>query len=309
MGRKEMIVSKYRFWCVIFFLGILGCIRKMDSQTDLNSLVEAEYSFSAMSATQGIGRAFLTYFADDAIAFRPAPIKARQYYEDNPDIPGLLTWRPVFADVSAAGDMGYTTGPWELRKENLSEVPVGYGHYVSVWKKRDDGTWRIVLDVGNEYEGPDTTVTELILAETSRIGHATNGSVEAEKNRLLTLARSFSKSTESRGIVEYYMDYATDEARFYRQGSFPTADKAMIYGTLIPVEGILELKPIAAEISYSCDLGYTYGIAVLKTPVVKEQAEAYSAYLHIWKKQTDLSWKIVLDFATPVPSSVVMADR
>ena len=192
-----MIVRKYWFWCIIIFFGILGCIRKIDSQADLNSLVEAERSFSAMSAAQGISRAFLTYFADDAIGFRPTPIKARKYYEDNPDIPGLLIWRPVFADVSAAGDMGYTTGPWELRKENLSKVPVGYGHYVSVWKKQEDGTWRVALDVGNEYEGPDTTVTELILAETSDIGCKADINVETEKNRLLTQDCDFSKSTES----------------------------------------------------------------------------------------------------------------
>ena len=76
-------------------------------------------------------------------------------------------------------------------------------------------------------------------------------------------------------------DYAGDEARFYRQGSFPTADKAMLYGTLLPGEGILELKSMAAEVSQSCALGYTYGIAVLKTGVLKERAEAYSAHLHI----------------------------
>jgi hypothetical protein len=77
----------------------------------------------------------LTYFSVKAISFRPTPVKARRRYEENPNIPGLLTWHPVFADVSSAGDLGYTTGPYEFRNQSPDEQPSSYGHYVSLWKK------------------------------------------------------------------------------------------------------------------------------------------------------------------------------
>ena len=82
-----------------------------------------------MSESEGISKAFLTYFSVEAITFRPTRVEARKRYEENPDIPGLLTWRPVFADVSAAGDLGYTTGPYEFRNKSLEEKPSLYGHY------------------------------------------------------------------------------------------------------------------------------------------------------------------------------------
>src|SRR3712207_8977944 len=51
-------------------------------------------------------------------------------------VPGLLTWQPAYADMSRAGDLGYTFGPWEFRPKSLEEKPTGHGHFVTVWRRQ-----------------------------------------------------------------------------------------------------------------------------------------------------------------------------
>ena len=113
---------------------------------DLKALVEAEREFSKTSEKKGIREAFLAFLATDALLFRPNAVNGRQYVTDQPEDLGQLTWTPIFAEVSAAGDLGYTTGPYEYRP--LGSDAVGHGHYVSVWRKQPNGKWRVVIDLG-----------------------------------------------------------------------------------------------------------------------------------------------------------------
>jgi ketosteroid isomerase-like protein len=61
-----------------------------------------------------------------------------------------LTWTPVGADISASGDLGYTYGTYEFRSRDKDGKPVvDHGKYTSIWKKQKDGSWKVVLDMGN----------------------------------------------------------------------------------------------------------------------------------------------------------------
>ena len=66
-----------------------------------------------------------------------------------------LTWTPVHADMAASGDLGYTFGTYEFRSKDKDGKPtVEYGKYASVWKKQKDGSWKVVMDMGNASPGP-----------------------------------------------------------------------------------------------------------------------------------------------------------
>src|SRR5262245_3867562 len=79
--------------------------------TSLDTLVAAERAFSAAAVEHGMQAAFLEYLADGAIVFRPGPVNGRQSWKArNPK--GALVWGPSFAEISGAGDLGFTTGPW-----------------------------------------------------------------------------------------------------------------------------------------------------------------------------------------------------
>lgn len=60
-----------------------------------------------------------------------------------------LTWHPTEIDVAASGDLGYSSGPYELTVPGEDAKPVKLvGTYVSIWKRQKDGAWRIVRDIG-----------------------------------------------------------------------------------------------------------------------------------------------------------------
>ena len=66
-----------------------------------------------------------------------------------------LLWTPVGADISAFGDLGYTYGTFEFRSKGKDgKAVVDYGKYTSIWKKQADGSWKVVLDMGNASPAP-----------------------------------------------------------------------------------------------------------------------------------------------------------
>src|SRR5438445_1051794 len=80
-------------------------------QANRLAIVEAECAFARAAATKGTRDAFLEFLTDDGIIFQPGPVNGKQFWQARAPRKGLLSWEPIFADVSLAGDMGYTTGP------------------------------------------------------------------------------------------------------------------------------------------------------------------------------------------------------
>lgn len=120
----------------------------------LASLVETERAFARMSLEKGQREAFLAFFADDGIVFNPHPVAYKQDAAKRPAPasrpPPTLAWEPIFGDVSAAGDLGYTTGPYRLTDHNATARPPSHGYFFSIWRKQPDGSWKVVVDLGTE---------------------------------------------------------------------------------------------------------------------------------------------------------------
>ncbi len=63
---------------------------------------------------------------------------------------------PRIVDVSSSGDLGYTWGRYvhNVPTAKLGAAPlIRMGTYITSWKRRLGGSWKIVLDGGN----PDGT--------------------------------------------------------------------------------------------------------------------------------------------------------
>jgi ketosteroid isomerase-like protein len=57
--------------------------------------------------------------------------------------------------MAASGDLGYTYGNYQLKaKDKDGKVVTRYGKYASIWKKQKDGSWKVVLDMGNSSPAP-----------------------------------------------------------------------------------------------------------------------------------------------------------
>jgi ketosteroid isomerase-like protein len=114
-------------------------------------LMELEGRFAKAVATGG-GKAFSTWFADDAVTLnngRPAVLGragiAAQAQWDPKDY--QLTWTPQGAQMGPSNDMGFTWGHYEGRSKDHNGNPVIIsGRYFTVWKKTSDGNWKVAMD-------------------------------------------------------------------------------------------------------------------------------------------------------------------
>ncbi len=122
-------------------------------------LLDVDRAFSQASIESGQTAAFLEYMALAGVIYPMVgdPIKGKDEFARQNSGPASeagesrLEWEPVFADVSLSGDVGYTLGKYRATFFQAEGEPlVRQGHYVTIWKRQSDGTWKFVFDGGNQ---------------------------------------------------------------------------------------------------------------------------------------------------------------
>jgi ketosteroid isomerase-like protein len=287
--KKSLIVCS-----LVALSAVPGLAATVDRQAALNAVVAAEKAFAKAAAEKGTRAAFLEYLAEDSVVLAPGPVPGRATWEGRPVRPSLLSWFPVVADVSLAGDLGYTTGPWELRPKGKEDTNVLHGFYTTFWRRQADDSYKLLFDGG--ISTPPPSPGDIAV----KIGNAVPAKVENPpqeeeargKFTLLSADRAFAKAVAARGTGAAYADFLADDSRLYREGAIPVVSKARILETLKAQPAKMIWAPIQARVASSGDLGYSLG----NETVGAEQGY----YLRIWKKQADDSWRVVLDLFTPV---------
>jgi ketosteroid isomerase-like protein len=128
--------------------------------SDSDTLRQLEADFMKAAAERG-SEGYMSYYAQDAAELpngadmlqgKEAIAKTMNFLDDKNN---HLSWTPVYADMAASGDLGYTYGTFEFRSKDKDGKPtVEYGKYVSIWKKQKNGSWKVVMDMGNSSPGP-----------------------------------------------------------------------------------------------------------------------------------------------------------
>ncbi len=136
----------------------VGCERLTPAAVDVGAertaILEAD---QAWSDTVGDLDAFMSFFAEDARFLPPDGPQAngrdeiRQSFAELAALPGFsLTWSANFSDVSSSGDLGYSVGTFEMTIDGPDGDPATRtGTYATVWKKQNDGLWKVVSDLPN----------------------------------------------------------------------------------------------------------------------------------------------------------------
>jgi ketosteroid isomerase-like protein len=231
--------------------------------------------------------AFLANLADDGILFAPTPVPGRAVHEGKPEVPGTLAWEPAFAGIGRDGDLGYTTGPFTYTSHDSTQ-DVGHGHYVTIWRRKADGTWRVALDTGISHPPIAPRHREEVELEQGDEGAAVGGEgLAAAEERL-------AEATEQQGYEQAFRTFAAEGVRTYRDGTLPVVGRNAGAALLEQHPDYAAWEPDGAEAS--ADLGYAYGVM----PHAGEES-ARSSFLRIWRKGGTGQWEIVLDLATPVP--------
>ncbi len=262
-------------------------------------LVEAEQAFCQTVEEEGIRKAFLEFLSEDGVVFQPGPVLATEWYREHPSGSGVLAWEPIYAEISGAGDLGYTTGPWEYKTDPHSEKPVGFGHYISIWRTRNGAPWRVLVDVGVAHEPPADQPHVLELYEPPLRGYP-DKSIDAERMALSEAERDFSHLAKTQGLGTALAAYAADDIRLYRKGHLPSVGKKTMLDHVGEGERYEKHEVMKTAVSVSMDLGYTYGSTmVVRTPAGKGSSETIG-FLRIWRRNQSSRWRIVLDVGVPI---------
>ena len=248
-------------------------------QSAVQSLLAAEQAFANHSAATSADSAFRSFIAPDGVLLRPDPVNGRDWLHDHPSPTLMLRWRPALGVVSAAGDLGFTTGPFEDWETDDTTGARYHGEFMTAWKRQADGSWRFVFDFG--------------------AGHAQDTWKDPAPVRSIP--------TEAAGHVGF--DTVGERARFLRGHDAPTAtlssDIRLLRPDSLPITGrsraaaVLAREdngavrlPLFADVAGSGDLAYTYGSFTVRG----QNGEAKRGYyFSIWKRHSPHSWELLWD--------------
>jgi len=119
------------------------------------------------------------------------------------------------------------------------------------------------------------------------------------KGKLLQTDRDFSEMSVNDGMFKAFLNYIADDGVILRNNSFPARGKEALsdyFSGKSDTSFTLSWEPLYEYISESGDLGYTYGLHTTRDKVTGEISGG--TYITIWHKQSDGSWKFVLDTGT-----------
>ncbi len=142
-------------WCLPLLL-LSACANEPEkiALPDLKAdMIAAEIAFSTLSQQIGTRAALMQYIDSNGVLLRPNAMPmvgadAIDFISQANDANFKMVWQPKGGTVAASGELGYTFGVYSFSPQDKDTVI--YGNYVNVWKKQTDGTWKLLLDSGNE---------------------------------------------------------------------------------------------------------------------------------------------------------------
>ena len=128
---------------------------------------------------------------------------------------------------------------------------------------------------------------------------------EQLKKEIMNVDKDFSNLSAQKGFQNAFLAYASDDVVLFRQNNYPVIGKGnlkKLYDSRPKTDIILTWEPLKADVSSDAFLGYSYGkwVQTGKDSLGKEEKN-FGVYVTIWKKQSDNSWKFVLDGGNSTP--------
>jgi ketosteroid isomerase-like protein len=275
------------------------------------SLIEADQQLSKAWAARGAAEA-VSEFATDETAMLAAGAnlitgreKIRAHMASEPQW-SISNWQMLKAEVSGAADLGYTFGAFQYSENNKK----GHAAYFFTWRKPTGGAWKLAAIVRNPASEPPTATAKTYSKSASAYKSSAYKSgggkadVESAREAIMKADSDFSMLSVERGAAAAFSWYIADEGTLLWVSGQGIKGKAAIEAAFQPGprKATLVWKPSFGFMSASADLGYTIGLSENRVEAADgKQQVRYGKYLTVWKKQTDGSWKFVIDGGNSTP--------
>ncbi|MEP6821474.1 MAG: nuclear transport factor 2 family protein [Chthoniobacterales bacterium] len=285
-----------KVFCRLFLIASIASAfgaEECDPQATAQAMMENEAKFVAMGQEQSARAASLAYLADDAIMFEPGPVNAKKTWTARPEGGLSLKWHPTFAAMARSCDLGFTTGPAEWRRAKEDEKPLGYGHYLSIWKKQKDGQWKVIVDVGGAVPSAQKVEDEVQISVTDAKAPLTTKETAEKK---LRAAEKWFAETAKTDSTSALIGSSSEDVRVHREGVFPAIGRKSATLMLSVRRGKLKNEKLGGDMSAACDLAYHYG----KYTLDLSQKTEKGYYLQIWHTDAAGAWKILVDYQSPL---------
>jgi ketosteroid isomerase-like protein len=296
---------------VAFAGSAASCI--VPTQTDREharqTLLTAQQTYSVIGSTRGAVAAFKAMAAEDLrylqqgqpILFgRDAMLHLMQ--SDAPTASSTQTWHPVRAEVSADGRRGYTfgythtAGPSGARGATTSRS----GKYIAFWRRRADGTWHAIAYLHNFQ--PAVTEREAPPAQLPSPDEGRGSFPSPDPGELLAEVehadQAFAANALDVGPPEAFYNYAAED------GAMLSAEPSIVFGrpqiraalAAFPTTGQLLWRPVDGDVAGSGDLGFTVGLAEIRTVATDGSPQVtFTKYLTVWKRANTGEWRFAVD--------------
>lgn len=151
----NMYIKNICFLMLPFFL-LSACANKKETKNNdaiKAEMISAEISFSTLSSEKGTRKALMQYIDSNGVLLRPNSFPmvgadAIDFISQSDDSAYTMIWQPKGGSVANSGELGYTYGVYSVTPKDKDTVL--HGTYVNIWKKQPDGSWKLLLDSGNE---------------------------------------------------------------------------------------------------------------------------------------------------------------
>jgi len=265
---------------LFFFFALLLRYAISHSQSGIDGIINAEKKFAAYSVAHSTKDAFLKFLDSTGIVFdNGKAVNGIEVWNKREKRSGILNWHPQFAEISEAGDFGYTTGPWTFQN-NLNDSVIARGQYTTVWHISKNGEWKFLVDlgVGSTPVNNSVDVKKIDIEKNFYAGaipHVTPV-LEVENKFLKQVSKDRSKA---------YKKYLSAESIINRNGNLPVTSSSD-QNKLIELTPSVQYKIGGWGMSKNMDMGYVYGTTVIDGKIEN--------YLRIWRWEKK-GWKIALE--------------
>lgn len=296
MYRSSLFPSKLTLILILF----LAC-RSISLQAQnrngnefMSSLLKAEKDFQHRVITEGQQRGYLDVMRLNTTLFKPGPVNGPDYMRGPNTFKGSMLWSPSWAEISKDGYFGYTTGPYTY----LVNDTTIYGEYVSIWLRAAyQPTWKLLLEGGVSHgkpAGPRPAVSypAISVADNPPIYPRV---IAISKDILFSTDELFATFLNTRSTESAYKEYLDKNSRLFVQGKPPVTGKDSILSYFKNRLGVLRTRTNASYVSYSRDMGFTYGTGEFIDAYRKKPGDYKFNYLRIWRKTSDGIWRIILE--------------
>lgn len=140
----------------------------IDLEAERAGLLARDRAFSEAARTEERPLdAVLAVMTDDVLVLAPeVPLvegkeASRDLWTGISSLPGYsLEFTPARAEIGAAADLGYTIGTYRMiLPDSTGQLMATDGKYLTVWRRQDDGSWKMEVDMFNA-NGPPMRVNE-----------------------------------------------------------------------------------------------------------------------------------------------------